>query len=81
MSSKLPPISLRLSDEVATRFDALCNEFPGLPQAVVARVLIASALAEPFDQQIQIVITGIRKPPKKSERKRDGHPGLNRISK
>lgn len=58
----------------------LCKEFPGLPQAVVARVLIASALAQPLDEQIQIIITGIRKPAKRPERKRPESSNLNRVS-
>ena len=81
MSSKIPPISVRLADEAAARFDALCKEFPGLPQAVVARVLITSALAEPLSDQIELVITGIRKPGGKVERRHADSSSLNRVSK
>lgn len=52
---------VRLSDEMADRFQALTEEFRGLPNATVMRLLVAELLEAPLEEQVRLVTRQIRK--------------------
>ena len=70
---------LRLPDDLAKRFDQLCEELPGLPAGTILRGLLADQLRKPTDAQIGIVTEQLKKHPsdeQKASRKPKGI-GLN----
>jgi hypothetical protein len=62
MSLPTKVINIRLSAGQAARFKALKEEFAGLPQATLLRILISACLDFPMSQQIDLVNRQIRKP-------------------
>ncbi|MCZ7645935.1 MAG: hypothetical protein M5U26_11735 [Planctomycetota bacterium] len=61
-------VMVRLSDEMAEKFGALCREFGGLPPATVLRMLVADALEVSLDDQVEHVTRQIRKGSQSEER-------------
>jgi len=80
MGFKVPPINVRLPGDAGERFTQLCAEFPGLPHAVVAKILLTGALEKPLEEQIRNVIAGIRKPAVKGSPKHSPTHSLNRLA-
>ena len=61
MASKTPPVNVRLPGDLGERFHALRREFPGLPSSTIMRTLLAPQLSRPLPEQVEIVISGLRK--------------------
>ena len=53
---------VRLPQPIASKFDALCDQFSGLQPGTVLRLLIASQLERPLEAQVQAVTEQIIKP-------------------
>ena len=82
MSLQSRPIIVRLPGDLAARYDALCAEYRGLHRSAVMKMLLASVLNMPLEEQIRIVDMAIKgKPAKKSDKSHHRSGGLNRISK
>ena len=73
MASRNPPINVRLPGEMGERFMALRSEFPGLPSSTLVRALLAPQLSKSLNEQVEIVVAGLRKPP-------GAKPGHNRLN-
>ncbi|GMV83999.1 MAG: hypothetical protein AMXMBFR7_51830 [Planctomycetota bacterium] len=54
-------VMLRLTDAMAGKFEALCQEFGGLPPATVLRMLVADTLDVSLEDQVERVTRQIRK--------------------
>ena len=61
MSLRNKPVMVRLSNDLASRFERLCHEFRGLPPATVMRLLVAAELARSLHEQVEAVTGQIRK--------------------
>lgn len=61
MASKIPPINVRLPDDLGERFQSLRREFPGLSSSTIVRALLSPQLARPMAEQVELVISSLRK--------------------
>jgi hypothetical protein len=61
MSLRNKPVMVRLSNDLASRFERLCHEFRGLAPATVMRLMVAAQLAKSLDEQVNGVTAQIRK--------------------
>lgn len=71
MSLPTKIINVRLSAAQAEQFRRLKDEFSGLPQATILRLLIASFLEMPLERQVEVVTAQIRKPAGNADPKLD----------
>ena len=62
MSMPQRTVNVRLSAELAERFDALSDAVPGLPKGVIMRMLLADQFGKPLDEQVRIVTSQLLKP-------------------
>jgi len=61
MASRTPPVNVRLPGDLGERFQALRREFPGLPSSTIIRTLLTPQLTRPLAEQVEVVISGLRK--------------------
>ena len=61
MASKPPPINVRLPSDLSERFEALRKEFPALSSSTIVRALLLPQLSRPIEEQVDLIITGLRK--------------------
>ena len=54
------PVMVRIPAELVPRFEALKQEFPGIPQAMVLRFILTSVFERSLDEQIEIINAQIR---------------------
>jgi hypothetical protein len=48
-------LNVRLSADLAAKFNRLAIAIPGLPKGVILRLILSSALDRPIDEQIRTV--------------------------
>jgi len=76
MSLPTKIINVRLGPQQAEQFKRLKNEFAGLPQATVLRLLISAVLEMPLERQVEVLTKQIRRPAADKEL----HPEKSRIN-
>jgi hypothetical protein len=73
MGSTSKNVHIRMPPELAGRFEQVAAEFPGLHRGTVLRLLIAGQLKRPVSENVELVVSQIRR----SSGKRETVPGPN----
>jgi len=61
-------VHIRLTAELTVKLEELQRQFGGIPNGILLKMVMASLLERPLDEQIEVITGQIRKTPRKTAR-------------